>query len=140
MGQGRQLGDEGAGFRARKAQAEQVLQLTGQDRHRDAAGETNGHGMWDVANQTAEAGEAEKRQHKAGQEHREHHAVDAKPGYGRRDQHNERARRSADLEPAAAQGGDEESADDGGGQAATRRHAGSDGDGHGQRQGDNGDR
>ena len=57
----------------------------------------------------------------------------------RRDQHDEGPGGPADLETAAAERGDEEAADDGGVEPAVRRHAGGDGDGHRERQGDDRD-
>ncbi len=60
------------------------------------------------------------------------------PRDGGRNQHDERTGRTADLEAAAAQRGDQEAPDYGGEQAALRTHARSDGDGHRQRQRDDG--
>ncbi|MGC0323237.1 hypothetical protein ABIG06_003866 [Bradyrhizobium sp. USDA 326] len=50
-------------------------------------------------------------------------AVDAVTLRGRCDQNDERARRPADLEAAAAEQGGDEAADDGGIETAVRRHA-----------------
>gem|GEM_PF-6012559 len=59
-------------------------------------------------------------------------------GFG--DKHDKCARRPADLKPAAAQRRNHKAADDRGEEASFRLGAGSDGEGHGQRNADYSDR
>ena len=120
-------------------QAEQVLDLTGEDDHGDAGGEADRHRKGDELDEGAEAKKARRNEQQTGQEGRQDQPVDAVLRHGRRHQHDERPGRPADLEPRAAERGDEKPAEDRGVEPLGRRRAGRDGDGHRQRQRDDGD-
>ena len=51
------------GLGAGQLQAAEILELAGEDRDRDAAGEADGHRMGNVADQHAEPQKADQRQH-----------------------------------------------------------------------------
>ncbi len=119
-------------------QAANVLQLTGRDGDGDAAGEADGHGVRDMLDERSQPEDAHQGQHQAGHEYGQQQTLDAKPGDRGGHQHNEGAGRTADLESAAAQQRDHEAPDDGGVEPPLRRYAGGHGDGHRQRQGDDG--
>ena len=134
-----ELGHERRRAPCPQGQAEQVLDLAGEDDDRDAGGEADRHRIGNVLDVGAEPQEARRDQDQARQQRREQQAVDAVPLDGRRDQHDEGARRPADLEPAAAERRDQEAADDRGVKPAVRRHARGDGDRHRQGQRDDRD-
>jgi hypothetical protein len=123
---------------ASPAAAEQVLHLAGEDRHRDAGGETGDHRLRHVAHQGAQAQHAGGNQHQSGEQgaqdqaavaelldHVEHHRDEGRGG-------------AADLHPRAAQCRDQETRDDGGVQALLRRGAGGNRQRHRERQRDDG--
>ena len=74
----------------------------------------------------------------AAEEGGENHPFDAVDGDRRCDEHDERAGRAADLEPAAAEKRHQEAADDGRDDPPVGRHAACDRDRHRQRQRDDG--
>ena len=120
-------------------QAEEIVNLAGEDDDRDAGGEADGHRIGNEFDIGAEPQIAGRHQEHARHDGGEQHAVDAVALDGGGDEHDEGARRAADLKPAAAQERDQEAADDGGVEAAIRRDTRADGDRHRQRQGDDGD-
>ena len=129
-----------AGSAPAQRQAEQIVQLAGEDDDGDGRGEADRHRIGDELDVGAEPQEAGRSKDHARQEGREDQPVDAVAGDRRGDEHDEGAGRTADLEAAAAQQRDQEAADDGRVEPALRRDARGDGDRHRQRQRDDGDR
>jgi hypothetical protein len=82
----------------------------------------------------AEPQQTEGEQDHLGQQGREQQAIEAMLFDGRREEHDERTGRAADLKPAAAQRGDNEAADNSGIKPPIRRHARGDRNRHRQRQ------
>ena len=109
-----ELGNSGPGS-APAASAAEILELAGQDRDRDAAGEADGHGMRNVADQRTEPQQADQDQHQ-----RRTARPSAAALRGRicatvaATSDDEGAGRAADLVAAAAQRRDYKAADDGG--------------------------
>ena len=136
---GLQLGQQ-RGRLVRHVEAEQLLELAGEDDDGDAGREADGDREGDVLDVGAEPQEAGGHHHQPGHQGRQHEAIVALALDDRGDEHDEGAGRSADLEAAAAEGRDQEAADDGGEQALVGRQARADGDGHRQRQRHDGDR
>ena len=126
----------GPGSGPASVRPEQRHDLAGEDDRGDAGGEADGHRIGDELEKVPSRSSAGQQQDHAREHGREDQPVDAVRGDGRRDQHDEGAGRPADLEAAAAQRRDQEAADDRGIEPALRRHAGGDGDRHGQRQRD----
>ncbi len=130
------FGISSPGSLRRQRDAEQILELAGEDDDGDAGGEADRHRIGNELDVGAEPQEARGDQDDAGHQRREDHAIDAVAFGGQRHQHDEGAGRSADLKPAAAEQRHDEAADHGGVESAIRRHAGGDGDRHRQRQRD----
>ena len=138
FGDGGDLGQQGCRL-VRDVEAQQILQLAGENDDRNSGREANDDRQRDVLDIGAEPQEADRDHHRAGHQRRQHQAVVAVPLDDIRDQDDEGAGRSADLKPAAAQGGDKEAADDRGVQSSVRRQSRADGDGHRERQRHDGD-
>ncbi len=134
-----QLGQQIARLLARERQPEQVPDLAGEDDDADAGREADRHRKGNELDERAEAQPADRHQHDAGQQRRRGEPVQPVSGDGGGDEHDEGARRSADLEAAAAKQRDEEAADDSGIEPALGRDAGGNGNGHAERQRDDGD-
>ena len=128
--QGAQLRHE-SGWLARQVEPEQLLQLAGQDDDRDAGGEADRDGKGDVLDVCAKPEKTGPDQDQARQKGGEHEPVITVPFDNGRNEHDESARRSADLEAAAAKDRDKEPADDGREQTTLRADPGGDGNGHG---------
>ena len=120
-------------------QPEQLPELTGEDDHRNARREPDGHRKGNELDEGAEPQEPDSGQHQPRQERREDQPVHAVERDGAGHQNDEGAGRTADLEARAAEEGDEEPAHDCGVEALSRSCARCNGDGHGQRQRDDGD-
>ena len=60
-----------SGFGRRQFQAAEILDLAGKDRNRDSAGEANGHGMRNVANERAKPQQADQGERDPGEKNRE---------------------------------------------------------------------
>ena len=110
----RELGQQLSGFGTGQFQAAEILELAGKDRDRNPAGEADGHGVRNVANERTEPQQADQGQHEPGEEDREQKSVEAEFGDGSRHKNDERAGGPADLVAAAAQGRYQEAANDGG--------------------------
>ena len=122
---GRHLGD---------VQPQPVLQLRGGDQHRDAVGEADDDADGHVAHQPSQPEQAQDEQQHAGAgrgDQQVRHAVAVDDAV---DDDDEGAGGPADLHVRAAQQGDQQAGDDGGPQAGGGREAGSDGEGHRERQ------
>ena len=129
-----ELRQEGGRLLAGKHEAEEVAQLACQDDDGDAGREPDDDGMRDVLDVGPKPQEAEDEKRDARDHRREEKAVIAVPLDRRRDEDDEGAGRSADLEPAAAERRDQEAADDRRVEPALGRGSGRDGDRHRQRQ------
>ena len=134
------LGTIGPGSAPASAQAEELLELAGEDDDRDPGREAHRDRVGDELDVGAEPQEADHEQEDARHPGREQHPVDAVPLDGGGHEHDEGPGRAADLEPAAAQRRDQEAADDRRVEPAVRRGPGGDRDRHRQRQGDDRDR
>ncbi len=132
----RQLVEQLAGLRPVERQPQQILQLAREDDDGDAGGEADGDRIRDELDVGAELEKADRREQHSGEQRREQQTVEAVRLHRRRDEHDERARRAADLKPAAAERRDHEAADDRGVQALRRRGARRDCDRHRQGQRD----
>ena len=95
-----------------KREAEEVLDLAGQDDHGDARRESDGDRVGNVFDEGAKPQQPGRQQDQPRQQRCKQQPVDAVLRHRRRDQHDEGARRPADLEAAAAECGDDEAADD----------------------------
>jgi hypothetical protein len=132
-------GQEVARLLARQRQAEQVVQLAGQDDDGDAGGEADRHRIGDEFHIGAEPEVTGRDQEDAGHQHRQDQPVDAVAVDGGGHDHDEGAGRAADLEAAAAERRHQEPADDGCVQSTLGANARCNGDGHRQRQRHDGD-
>ena len=97
------LGSNGPGSAPGNFRPPRSLHLAGKDRDRDAAGEADGHGMRNIANERAKPQQADQGQHEPGEEDRQQQPFQAELGDGGRNEHDERAGRTADLIAAAAE-------------------------------------
>ena len=61
-----ELGQQLSGFSRRQFKAAEILDLAGKDRNRDPAGEANGHGMRNVANERTKPQQADQGEHESG--------------------------------------------------------------------------
>lgn len=118
----------------RERDAREIAQLARKDDHGDTGGEADRDRIGNELDVGANAQEA-----RGDQDHARHHggendAVDAVPLRRHRDQHDESARRAADLEAAAPEQRHDEAAGDRRVESAIRRHARGDRDRHRQRQ------
>ncbi len=123
----------------RRAEAEEVLDLGAGDEDGDAVGEADDDRARDVFDGEAEAGDTEQDEDHAGHEGADDEAVRTVAGEDAEDDDDECAGGAADLAARSAEGGDGEAGDDGGVEAGLGRRAGGDGEGHGERQGDEAD-
>jgi hypothetical protein len=108
------FGQQRPGVGGRQIQAAQIPELAGKDRHRDPAGEADGHGMRDVSDERTEPQQAYPGQHEAGKEDRQQQSVEAELGRCSCDENDERACRTADLIAAASERRYQKAANDGG--------------------------
>ena len=131
--------DELARHRLIERDPEEVLELRAGDDERDAVGEADDDRARDEPDGGAGAGEPHDDEHDAGHHRAHEQAVDAVLGDDARDDHDERAGRSADLHVRAAERRDEEAGDDRAVDAGLRRHARGDRERHRQRQRDEAD-
>ena len=113
------------------------MDLAGEDNDGDARRESDRHRMRDVTDVCAKPHEADGEQDQPGQSGRQQHAVDAVARDAGGHQHDESTRRSADLEPAAAERRNQKAADNRSVKSAIRRYAGGNRQRHRQRQRDN---
>ncbi|MNF76621.1 hypothetical protein D3C84_587380 [compost metagenome] len=120
-------------------QTEKILPLPDPDDHPDPGGEADDHRIGDELDDGAEAGDAEEQQHGAGHHGGDLQAVHTVFGGDPRENHDEGAGRSGNLQTAAAQQGDQQAADDRGVDALFRLDPGGDGKRHGQGQRDDPD-
>ena len=81
---------------------EQILDLTGEDDDRDGGGEADDDRQGDIFDVTAPTQQPDGDEQDTGHHRRQHEPIVALPLDKRIDQHNERARRPADLKSAAA--------------------------------------
>ncbi len=107
---GRQLGHEIGGHG--DFEAEQILDLGGEDRNGDAGGEADDDRVGDVFDEGAEAEETKADEDEAGHDGRHQEAVIALAVDDVEDDDDEGRGRAADLEAAAAESGDDEAGDD----------------------------
>ena len=121
--------------RVHKGQAEEVLHLRREDQQGDPRGEPRGHRIGNVLHQHAQPQKAENDQQDARHQRRQDQTFVPVPGNDAVDDDDERARRPADRETAAAEKGHEEPGDDGRIQAAFRRQSRGDGEGERERDG-----
>ena len=126
MRQHDELWDQRARFRSREPEAAEILELACQDRDRDAGGETDRNGMRNMPDERAKPQGADQGQQRARDQDRQKQPFDAELRDRCGDQHDEGARRAADLEPAAAERRDGEAADDRRIKPALRRNPGGD--------------
>jgi len=120
-------------------QAEEVVPLADPDDHADAGREADDDRGGDEADHPAEPGQPKRRQHDAGHDGREQQPVHAERRHDPGQDDDERAGRPGDLHPAAAERRDDQAGDDGGVDALLGPHAGRDGEGQRQGQGDDPD-
>ena len=118
----------------RRLQPEQVLDLRAGDQHADAVGEADHDRTRNVLHRRAQTGDAEQDQDHAGEQRAREQAIEAVGGDDARHHHDEGAGWTADLDARSAEGGNREPGDDGAIDAVLRRHAGRDGERHGQRE------
>jgi len=123
----------------RLGQAEKVLPLAYPDDHADPGGKAGDDRRRDVAHHRAQARDPEQHQDAAGHERGQLQAGDAVLAGDAGQDHDEGAGGAGDLQAAAAEYRDGQAGDDGGVQPLLRLGSGSDGKGHGQRQGDDAD-
>ena len=112
----------------------EILQLAACDDDRDADGEPVDHRLGHVGDEVPGSQQARDEQDYARHQRREHEPVVAVLGDHAVDDHDERARGPADLDPAAAECGDKKPGDDRGHQPRGRVRARSDRDRDAQRQ------
>ncbi len=112
----------------------EILDLRGGDQQRNAVGESDGDRARDVFDGGAQASKSHDEQQNSGHDPHQREAADSEAGNDAGHDDDKSARGSADLGARTAQGRDEEAGDDSGVEAGLRRDAGSDGEGHGQRQ------
>ena len=124
----------------RDLETKQVLELAHQNDRRDAGRETDRHRIGNELDVAAQPQEADQRHDRAGHHRREHEAIVSVPLHHRGDEHDEGARRAADLHAAAAEQRHKETADDGRVKPALGADARGDRDRHRQRQRHDGDR
>jgi hypothetical protein len=115
-------------------QAQQVLDLAGEDDERDPGGETGGHRVRDELDHPAQSREAERDEHHPRHQRRDREPVVAVLLHDPVHDHHERPGRAADLHPRTAQERDQEAGDHRGIESALGRHPARDGEGDGQRQ------
>jgi hypothetical protein len=132
--QRRDLRDEVAG--KRHAEAQQVLDLGYEDRDGDTGREAGDHRVGNVLDEGAEPQCPHDDEDRTGDERGKQQAIVAVALDSGKYDHDERRRRPADLEAAAAKRRDEESRDDRGDQPVRRRRTGRNADRHGKGQGD----
>ena len=115
--------------------------MGGEDGHGDTARETYHDGIGNELDDGAEAAGSEKDEEEARQHGGNHETRKAELGIADDavDNHDERARRTANLYAAAAEGGHEETADDGRKDALRGGNAGGNTESDGQRKGHNAD-
>ena len=121
------------------AQTEEVTDLRAGDEDGDAVGEANDDGPREIFHRGAHARCAEKNEQNAGHHGAGEEAVDAVLGDNAGNHHDERAGGAADLRFGAAETGNDEARDDGAVDSGLRGYAGGDGEGHGERQGNQAD-
>jgi hypothetical protein len=124
----------------RDLETKQVLELAHQNDRRDAGRETDRHRIGNELDVAAQPQEADQRHDRAGHHRREHEAIVSVPLHDCGDEHDEGARRAADLHAAAAKQRHKEAADDGRVEAALRADTRGDRDRHRQRERHDGDR
>ena len=117
-----------------------VLELAHQNDGGDAGREADRHRIGNELDVAAEPQKADRHQDQPRDQRREHQPIIAVPLHHRGDEHDEGARRAADLHAAAAEQRHDETADDRRVEAALRTDAGGDRDRHRQRQRHDGDR
>ena len=123
-----------------QTQAEEILDLGAGDQDRDSIGEAQHHGTRNEFHRRAHAGHSQHHQQNA-----RHHSAHEQPVHPvHRDDaghhHHKRSGRPSDLRLRSAQQGNQKSGNHGAVDARLRRQAGSNGEGHGQRQRDQTDR
>ena len=124
---------------SRHRKPEEVLDLRRGDQQRDAVGEADDHRPRNELHRLPEAGHRQHHQDHAGH-HRDHQqAGEAVRRDDAGDDHDERARRTADLDARSAEQRHEEAADDGGVDAGLWRDARRDAERHRERQRDDAD-
>ena len=116
-------------------QSKKILELRAGDHHGDSVGESHHHRPGNVFDRAAQSGGAQKNQEDAGDAGAHEEAVNPVPGDDAGNHHDKRARRAANLHPRSAQRGDQEPGNHRAVESGLRRHSGSDGERHGQRQG-----
>ena len=119
----------------RDLEAEQILDLLREDDERDAAGESGGHRERNELDHPAKPRQSDHDENDPGHQRRDHEAVDAVLGDDPGDEHHERARGPADLNPRAAEGRNEEAGNNPGIETALRRDPARDGKGDAEWQG-----
>ena len=124
----------------RELETEQVLDLAHQNDRGDAGRESDRHRIRDELDVAAEPQKADRHQDQPRDQRRQHQPVIAVALHDRGDEHDEGARRAADLHAAAAEQRHDETADDRRVEAALRTDAGGNRDRHRQRQRDDRDR
>jgi hypothetical protein len=94
-------------------QTEEVLPLPGPDDDGDARSETRDDGIGNELDDRPETRDAEEQQDHAGQQRRDLQPVDAVPGSNARQDDDERAGRTCNLQPTAPEHGNSQAGDDG---------------------------
>ena len=117
-------------------QAEQILDLRGEDGEGDTAGEAHDDGVRDVLDDRAQMQYAEHDEEDARHERGDGQTLEAVLLDDAIYNNNERTRRTTDLYLRASEDGDDETGYDGGDDTLLGRHARGDTEGDGQRQGD----
>ena len=120
-------------------QAEEVLDLRGENGQRDTGGKADHNRVGDVFDDGAKMQDAHHDQESAGHESRNHQTVHAVFLDDAEDDDDEGAGGAADLDLAAAEEGDEETRHDGGQDTGLRGGAGRNAERDGQRKGDDAD-
>jgi hypothetical protein len=132
------LGEKVRGHRTH-FEPEQVFHLARENDHGDSAREPGDDGVWNELDDSAELRGAEDDEEHTGHDRGDEESVDPILLDDAVHDHDERARRSADLHARAAERRNQEPGDDGGPQAAIWRDSAGDREGNRQRQGNDSD-
>ncbi len=123
----------------RGGKPEEVPPLAHEDDDRDARREPENDGLRDEADDAAELGQAEKQQHRPGQQRHDLEPGQAMSGGDAEEQHGEGAGRAGDLDAGSTEERDQQSGDERRVESLLGLGAGGDRERHGQRQRDDAD-